>query len=77
MFKPQQRYTGTQYTFTAALLALAFLFSPALLILSRPVGLFSASLAIAGSALCVIFAWFNWNRHSELTITSIRSRRTR
>lgn len=73
MSNSQQKYTGTRYTTTVALLIVAFVFSPAVLTLSRPFGSVAISLAIACSALCLGFAWINWTRHSELTILSIAS----
>jgi len=71
MFGPQQKCTGTRYTLTAALLSLAVLFIPAMLIVSGPLGLVSISVALAGSVLCVGLAWINWKKNSELTISSI------
>ena len=64
MFESHQKSDGTGYTFTVALVVLAFVFSPVLVILSRPVGLVSATLAVACSGSSVLLAWFNWNRHS-------------
>ncbi len=66
-----QKSTGTGYTTTVALLTVAFIFSPAALVVLRPVGYVSVSLAIACSALCVTLAWVNWRRSSQLTIPSI------
>ena len=77
MIKSHQKYTGTQYTMTVALLIVAFIFSPAVLMVSRPLGYVSVSLALACSALCVILAWVNWKRHSELTIPSIATHHSR
>lgn len=71
MFDSQQKSTGTEYTMTVALLIVALIFSPAVLIVSRPVGYASISVAAACSVFCVAFAWFNWKRYSELTIPSI------
>jgi hypothetical protein len=76
MFEPNVKSTGTQYTLTVALLALAFVFSPALLLVSGRFGYVPVSLAVAGSALCVILAWVNWTRHSQLTIPSIETPHT-
>jgi hypothetical protein len=73
MFDPQQKSTGTRYTLTAALLSIAVLFIPAMLVVSRPFGLVSVSLAITCSALCVGLAWINWKKNSDLTIPSIVS----
>jgi asparagine N-glycosylation enzyme membrane subunit Stt3 len=66
-----RKSTGTQYTTTVALLILAFIFVPAVLILSRPLGFISLWLALAASASCVAFAWVSWKRHSQLTIPSL------
>jgi len=73
MFESHAKSTGTQYTLTVALLALAFVFSPALLVLSNRFGYLSISLAVACSVLCVILAWVNWTRYSQLTIPSIEA----
>jgi hypothetical protein len=43
------------------------------LILSRPVGYVSVSLAIACSALCVAISWVSWKWYSQLTIPSIEA----
>lgn len=77
MFASHQKYTGTQYTMTIALLLMAFVFSPVVLLVSRPVEYLSVSLAIVCSALCAGFAWINWKKHSELTIPSIEAPNTR
>ena len=66
-----RKYVGTEYTATAALLVAAFVFSPSILFLSRPLGYGGVALALACSILCTAFAWLLWKRHSELTIPSI------
>ena len=71
MDSSQQVYAGTRYNGTVAFLAVAFVFSPAVLILSRPFGNTSLFLAVGCSALCLLLAWANWRRHSTLTIPSI------
>jgi hypothetical protein len=71
MFDASQKPTGTAYTTTVALLVIAFVFSPAALVVSRPFGYLSLSFAVALSTLCVILAWVNWSRWSQLTIPSI------
>lgn len=76
MFETNEKSTGTQYTLTVALLALAFVFSPALLVLSNQFGYLSISLAVACSVLCVVLAWVNWARNSQLTIPSIEAAQT-
>jgi hypothetical protein len=75
MFDSHQKSTGTQYTMTVALLAVAFIFSPAALFISRPVGYGSAALAIVCSALCVAWARVNWKKASQLSMPSIASQR--
>jgi hypothetical protein len=75
MFQPQQKSTGTRYTTTVALLCVAFIFSPAVLLISRPVGYGTLSLAIAGSAACVVLARIAWKRFSQVTIPSIAIQR--
>ncbi len=77
MFDAQQTPTGTQYTRIAALLAVAFIFSPAVLMFSRPFGYGSLSISLACSALCVGLAWLNWKKHSALAIPSIIIRPSR
>lgn len=71
MFASSQKSTGTEYTRTVAFLVVAFIFSPAILFFSRPLGYLSVSLAIACSALCVALAWVNWKKSSQLSIPSI------
>ena len=67
-----QKSAGTGYTTTAAYLAVAFIFSPALLVISRPLGFVSVSLAIGCSALCLAMAWANWKKSSQLSRPSIQ-----
>ena len=71
MFDSNQKSTGTGYTTTVALLAVAFIFGPAVLFLSRPFGYVLASSVFACSAFCVAWAWVNWKRSSQLSIPSI------
>ena len=73
MFDALQKSTGTQYTTTVAFLVVAFIFIPAILVVSR--GYVSISLAIVCSALCVALAWINWKRSSQLSILSIAIQR--
>ncbi|MBI4903412.1 MAG: hypothetical protein HY820_07250 [Acidobacteria bacterium] len=77
MFANETKSTGTQYTLTVALLALAFVFSPAVLLLSGRTGYLPISVAVASSALCVILAYVNWTRNSRLTIPTIQTPETR
>ena len=74
MFDPPLKSTGRQYTTTVALLAVAFLFIPAVLVAERPLGYLFLSLALACSALCITLAWVHWKRSSQLTIPSIAIR---
>ena len=70
-----QKSMGSGYTTTVAYLAVAFIFSPAVLAVSRPVGYISVSLAIACSAVCIALAWVNWRKSSQLSIASTQSQR--
>ena len=74
MFDSGQKSTGTGYTTTIALLTIALIFCPAVLVVSHHVGVPSLSLAIACSTLCLILAWVNWKRSSRLTIPSVATR---
>ena len=71
MLESYQKSTGTGYTTTVALLAVAFIFSPAVLFISRPFGLGAAALAVACSVLCAGWAWVNWKKSSQLSMPSI------
>lgn len=66
-----EKPTGTGVTITAAYLLVAFVFSPAVLIMSRPVGPVIVSLAVVCSAICALLAWMNWKKSSRLTIPVI------
>jgi hypothetical protein len=70
-----QASTGSGYTSPVAYLAVAFIFSPAVLVVSRPVGFITISVAIACSALCVALAWVNWRKFSRLSIAPAESQR--
>jgi hypothetical protein len=74
MFNAHGKSTGTRYTTTVAFLVVAFIFIPAILVVSR--GHVSISIAIACSALCVALAWVNWKSSSQLSIPSITAQRT-
>jgi hypothetical protein len=75
MLESCQKSTGTGYTPTVALLAVAFVFSPAVLFISRPFGYGAISLAVACSTLCAGWAFFNWKKSSQLSIPSIATKR--
>lgn len=65
MIESNQKFADAQYSSTAALLIVALIFSPAVLILSRPLGQASVSLALAFSCICVTRAWFVWAKDSH------------
>jgi hypothetical protein len=71
MLDAHQKLTGTRYTATAALAIAAAVFSPAVLVLSRPFGQASVTLAVGFSAACLALAWLYWSKYSRLTIPSI------
>jgi hypothetical protein len=71
MFDPQQKPTGTGFTLPFALLIVTSIFSPAVMVVSRPAGYVSLVLAILCSALCASLAWLSWKRYSQLSIPSI------
>ena len=73
MLESYQKSTGTGYTTTVALLAVAFIFSPAILFIFWPVGYAASFLAIACSMVCAGWAWFNWKKSSRLSMPSITS----
>jgi hypothetical protein len=73
MFETSQKFTGTQYTATVALVAAAVIASPAVLLMSSPLGPVSYSIAVGCSGVCLVLAWFNWKRNSRLTMPSIEA----
>jgi hypothetical protein len=75
VFASQQKSTGTQYVITVALLAVAFIFSPAVLVISRSFGYTGIVLAVACSTVCVALAWINWKKNSQLSIPSLETER--
>jgi hypothetical protein len=77
MLDTQQRSTGTRYTTTVALLMVALLFIPAVLIAYRATGVYPILLAVAASASCLAWARFQWKCRSALTIPSIATEITR
>jgi len=74
MLESYQKSTGTGYTTTVALLAVAFVFSPAVLFISRPFGYGAVALAIACSGVCAGWAWVNWKKSSQLSMPSIMTK---
>lgn len=73
MFDAYQKPTGTAHPTTAALLIVAFVFSPAALLASHPFGYLALSLAVACSMLCLTLAWVNWRRFSRPSIPVVVS----
>jgi len=69
-----RKSTGTAYTITIALLAVAFVFVPAVIIVSRSFGYISLSLGIATSVCSVALAAILWKKSSQLFIPSIAVR---
>jgi len=74
LFDSHLKTAGYDYTVTVALLAIAFIFSPAVLLSSRPIGNWSLSFAVACSVSSVIWAWVHWKRSSRLSVPSIADR---
>jgi hypothetical protein len=70
---PSSKSTGTSYTGTVALLGVALLFIPALVLFAGPVAYSTLYGAIVGSAAFVGLAWANWRRNSRLSIPTITS----
>lgn len=75
MFEPYQKSTGTQYTTTSALLIVALIFNPALLVASRLSGYVAVSIAVVCSAFCAAMAWFNSNEQWGEAIPSLLAQR--
>jgi DMSO/TMAO reductase YedYZ heme-binding membrane subunit len=71
MLNTQQKPTGTGYTTTVAFLVVGLIFSPAVLIVQRPLTAMPIALSLICSIVCVGLAWANWRRSSRLTITTI------
>lgn len=69
MFDSAQTSTGCDYTRTAAWLAVALVFIPAVFLAVRP-RYGSLSLAFLCAVICLTMAWNSWKK-SRLTIPSI------
>jgi predicted membrane channel-forming protein YqfA (hemolysin III family) len=69
-----QKSTGAG-AMTIAYLLVAFIFSPALLVVWRPLGYTSVSLVIACSAFCIAMAWAKWKKSRDLSRPSIEGAR--
>jgi len=77
MIDSTQKFADAEYSSTAALLIVALIFSPAVLILSRPLGQVSVSLALAFSCICIGFSWFVWAKDSHRPKLSVVTQPTR
>jgi O-antigen/teichoic acid export membrane protein len=73
MLTSHQKSTGTQNTVVVASLVCAFVFSPAVIAMSGPLGYGSASIALALCTVGLAVAWLSWKRYSQLTIPSIEA----
>jgi hypothetical protein len=60
MFDTYRKPLRSKCTTTVALLTLAFIFIPTVLLMSRPVSYFQFTVAIAGATLCLMLAWADW-----------------
>jgi heme O synthase-like polyprenyltransferase len=59
-----QKSTGSG-ALTIAYLLVAFVFSPAMLVVWRPLGYTSVALATACSLFCIAMAWAKWRKSSD------------
>jgi len=75
LFDSSLRSAGGEHTATVALLAVAFIFIPALVAVSQPLSQGSVSVAIGGSALSVILAWVLSKRSQKVAIPAIATER--
>jgi hypothetical protein len=66
VFDSSLHSAGREHTATVALLAVAFIFIPALVAVSQPL---SYAPALSASALCVTVAWFHWKRSRKVSTT--------
>jgi len=69
-----EKSVGTSYTATVALLILALIFIPAVLIVSHPISDIALLLAMLCSAICIGLARRSWQKSSQLSICSITYR---
>ena len=76
MLVANEKPTGTSYTTAVASLTVAFIFIPAVLMVSRPLGYISLSVGILCSVICTGLAWISWTKSLQLSISSIVYRRT-
>lgn len=71
MFDSQQKSFGAQYTVTAALLIVAFVFCPLLLLAVWPLNVLSFALTLLCSTVCMSLACVSWN-YSKLSMTAVK-----
>lgn len=71
MLDSYQKSTGTQNTFTYALLFAALIAIPAFVVFSRPSGYVPLTLMIVASFSCLMLARLSRRRHSMLTMPSL------
>ena len=74
MFDSFQQSAGREYTSTVALLAVAFIFIPALVAISQPLSILSTWAAIVGFTICVALAVIRWKRSAQVSIPSVPTR---
>lgn len=72
-----QKFADTRYTSTVAFLLLAMIFSPAVLILTRPFGELSVTMAAVFSASCIALACVAWSKDSKRQLLSVVTQPTR
>jgi hypothetical protein len=73
MFDALQKSAGAGYSTTVALLVVALIFGPLVLLVARPFSYLSLSMAVASSLLCLIWARVNWISSSRLSLHSIET----
>ena len=71
MFRCYEKSTGTRFPKIVALLVLAFVFTPAVLFVSRPIASPLVFLSILFSSICATAAWVNWRTYSRLSLAPI------
>lgn len=77
MTSTRQKYPDTQQASAIGFLVLALVLSPALIVLSRPLGAASVSFAAVFSALGIVLAWFVWARDSRQPRMSVVTQQKR
>jgi hypothetical protein len=72
VFDSSLHSAGREHTAAVALLAVAFIFIPALVAVSQPL---SYATALSASALCVTLAWFQWKRARKVSTPTTATER--